>query len=148
MVRLGVILWPLGIILAAIGLFQVKYSVQAIDAEIRQVDRQLEKLREDEAIMTAEWEYRTQPAALEALAESHLGLRSDAGTIVTSLERLPYRDPGQLQTSSEQTWTSEHRSERLEELPNLGLTGFNQQPQPQSSVDDDLQSLILELEGL
>lgn len=149
MMRLGFVLWPLGIILVAIGLFQIKYSVQAIDREILRVDQQLKNRLDYEAVLTTEWEYRTQPAALETLARTHLGLRGDQGTIVTSLDRLPYRPASDSLSLAPIPWQSGALSEQVEEAPATGLTAFRApEPSELNGSLDNLQSLITELEDL
>lgn len=148
MVRLGIILWPLGIVLVAMGLFQIKYSVEDIDDEIRHVENKIDALRDYENVLTAEWEYRTQPAILEELANRHLGLKGDQGTIVTSLERLPYRVPSDSVTAIDLPWNSNIRSERLDETPDPQLTGVQEDAAARQVELDELQSLISEIEGM
>ena len=149
MIRIGFILWPLCIVTVAIGLFQIKETVQGIDRQIRATEQKIVDLREKEAVLTTEWEYRTQPAALEALARSHLGMKGDLGTIVTSLDKLPYRQPGQSVLPVDQAWQSGVLSEQVDEAPALGLTALVDPLEPVIDTSmDDLQALISELEGM
>jgi cell division protein FtsL len=61
--------------LSVFGLFQIKFSVQALHAEVAELKKQLEHEQNSIHILKAEWAYLNQPERLQKLAEKYLNLR-------------------------------------------------------------------------
>ena len=78
-------------IIAALGfgIFQLKYAVRALEAELAQLNRSI--LIEQEAIhvLGAEWSYLTRPVRIRELSGRHLRLQEMSETQVSYLEDLP-----------------------------------------------------------
>ena len=67
-------------------LFQVKYRVVALEAEIESVNRDIYKAEEAIHILKAEWAYRSSPVRLSHLVERHLDLRPYGAQHIESLK--------------------------------------------------------------
>ena len=66
------------LILAAVAgaaLFQVSFQVSALEDELRQANRNIERDRQAMRVLRAEWSYLNQPAQLEDLAKRYLRLQ-------------------------------------------------------------------------
>ena len=56
-----VILWMFMGVLAAFGLYTVKYKVQTLKAEVAVAEKQLREEKQRLHVLTAEWTYLTRP---------------------------------------------------------------------------------------
>ena len=79
--------------LLSVGLFQVKYSVQGKEAELRQITRQIDANREAIHVMEAEWSYLNDPLRLADLARRHTDLVPAMSTQIATFDQLPARPP-------------------------------------------------------
>lgn len=89
MIQLGTVLWLTFAVTAGVGLFQVKYEVQALEEELTRLHRQI--LRDQEAIhvLHAEWSYLNEPRRLAELARRHLGMEPVSADRLSSFDALP-----------------------------------------------------------
>ncbi|MDH3594200.1 MAG: hypothetical protein OEM93_05050 [Rhodospirillales bacterium] len=91
MSRIAVLVWLTAIMVAALGLFHVKYEVQRLEEELGLEHQSILERQEAIHILKAEWSYLNQPARLSDLARRHLGLAPMVGTQVVRLDDLPQR---------------------------------------------------------
>ena len=91
MSRLVILIWLVAIVVAALGLFHVKYQVQRLEEELDLEHRSILHRQEAIHILKAEWSYLNQPARLSDLAERHLGLAPLDSNRLVRLEDLPQR---------------------------------------------------------
>ena len=91
MSRIAALVWLAAIVVAALGLFHVKYEVQRLEEELGLEHRSILERQEAIHILKAEWSYLNRPARLSDLAKRHLGLAPMVGTQVVRLDDLPPR---------------------------------------------------------
>ena len=91
MIRMSAFIWIGALALLSVGLFQVKYSVQGKEAELRQITRQIDANREAIHVMEAEWSYLNDPLRLADLGRRHTDLVPAMSTQIATFEQLPAR---------------------------------------------------------
>lgn len=74
MIRIGTIVWFVLLALLGVGLFQVKYAVQAKERDLRAVNRQITADRQILRVLEAEWSYLNDPVRLADLTRRHTDL--------------------------------------------------------------------------
>lgn len=74
MIRIGTIVWFVVLALLGVGLFQVKYAVQAKERELRSVNKQITADRQILRVLEAEWSYLNDPVRLADLTRRHTDL--------------------------------------------------------------------------
>jgi len=94
MIRLGALAWLMVLALLGVGLFQVKYEVQARENELRQVRRQIETNEEAIRVLQAEWSYLNDLSRLNDLARRHTDLAPTTPSQIGNFADLPPRMPG------------------------------------------------------
>jgi hypothetical protein len=77
--------------LLGIGLFLVKYDVQALEEELVKVDRDAAGDQEAIHVLKAEWSFLTQPARLADLASRHLVLHPLTANQIGDVDQLALR---------------------------------------------------------
>ena len=75
MIRPTTIVWLALATLIVVGLFHVKYQVQALEDEILRVNRQIVAEQEAIHVLQAEWSYVNQPQRLQSLSSRYLELQ-------------------------------------------------------------------------
>lgn len=88
--RFSTLFWAVMIVASAFGLYIVKYRVQAIQAEIAEVKRQMETEQESLHVVAAEWAYLNHPDRLQLLAQKHLKLAPVGVAQVADIDRVPF----------------------------------------------------------
>ena len=88
--RLGTLLSLALIVASALGLYGVKYRVQAIQAELRDLGQQLDEERESLHVVAAEWSYLNQPERLQRLSGKYLKLKSVDVRQIAEVADIPY----------------------------------------------------------
>lgn len=73
--RIGTFSWMVILLIAAAGLYRVKYQVLALQSEITQLTQAIEQEREGLHVAAAEWAYLTQPERLQRLNAKYLKLQ-------------------------------------------------------------------------
>jgi len=95
MIRVSVLVWTIILALLGIGLFQVKYNVQAKERELRDVRRQIEANLTSIHVLEAEWSYLNDPLRLADLARRHTDLLPTTPNQIGDIASLPPRQPDQ-----------------------------------------------------
>lgn len=93
MPRFSMMVWVAMIISAAVGLYHVKYAVQDMQAEVAQLEWQIEQERESLHVVAAEWAYLSRPERVQQLSEKHLKLVPIAAQQFVTWESLPLHLP-------------------------------------------------------
>ena len=89
--RLTVIaIWFSVIVVASFMLYQVKYEVQSIRAQIAQTSQELEQEKEAMHVVAAEWAYLNRPERLQQLAAKYLVSKGVTVQQVAEVEAIPY----------------------------------------------------------
>jgi hypothetical protein len=101
MIRISVLVWTIILALLGIGLFQVKYNVQAKERELRDVRRQIEANLTSIHVLEAEWSYLNDPLRLADLARRHTDLLPTTPNQIGDIATLPPRQPDQPLTPPE-----------------------------------------------
>ncbi len=70
----GLLLWTLVIATAGYGMFQIKFEVQALEAELTALNNDIRAREEAIRVLRAEWSYLNEPNRLAALAARYLEL--------------------------------------------------------------------------
>ena len=91
MIRLSAIVWLVVLALLGVGLFQVKYEVQAREKELRQVRKQIEANEASIRVLEAEWSYLNDLSRLNDLARRHTELSPTTPSQVGDFRELPLR---------------------------------------------------------
>jgi hypothetical protein len=95
MIRISVLVWTVILALLGVGLFQVKYNVQAKERELREVRRQIEANLSSIHVLEAEWSYLNDPLRLADLARRHTDLLPTTPGQIGDIASLPPRRPDQ-----------------------------------------------------
>ncbi|MDX2113342.1 MAG: hypothetical protein SFW63_06390 [Alphaproteobacteria bacterium] len=98
MTRLSTTLWVLVIMVAALSLYQVKYEVQRVRADIASVTRVLEQEHETLDVVAAEWAYLSRPERIKKLAQKHLAAQNMMVQQVADVEAIAF--PPRLEASA------------------------------------------------
>jgi hypothetical protein len=101
MIRVSVLVWTIILAVLGIGLFQVKYNVQAKERELRDVRRQIEANLTSIHVLEAEWSYLNDPLRLADLARRHTDLLPTTPNQIGDIASLPPRQPDQPLTPPE-----------------------------------------------
>ncbi len=88
MIRIGTIVWFVILALLGVGLFQVKYAVQAKERELRKVNRQIAADRDAMRVLEAEWSYLNDPVRLADLTRRHTDLTPVMASQIATFESL------------------------------------------------------------
>ncbi len=90
--RFSTLIWMILIVVAAFGLYGVKYRVQFLQEESVNLERTLREENEALHVLQAEWAYLNRPARLQALAREHLALNPVQGKQIAELESIPMQE--------------------------------------------------------
>lgn len=86
------VLGILAVIAAGGGIFQLKYTIEAKDRELRQLEAQYISDQKAIRVLEAEWAYLNSPQYLQELSVRYLGLKpSPSSQVLNDLEKLPWR---------------------------------------------------------
>lgn len=69
------------------GLFDVKYRMMSLESEYKSVRKKITATEESIRILQAEWAYLNDPRRLQAMAQSHLGLKKGQHIALVSFEQ-------------------------------------------------------------
>lgn len=72
--RFSSIAWFAIVSLAAVLLYSVKFQVQAMDAEVAALHRQIDAERSSIQVLQAEWAFLSRPERIRVLADKHLDM--------------------------------------------------------------------------
>jgi len=120
--RVSVIcLWIVVIVVAAFGLYRVKYEVQSIRAQIKEATLELAQERESLHVVAAEWAYLNRPERLQQLSSKYLNTEQLTVAQVAEVEAIPF--PPIMQAAADITGGDDDR--------NITLVNFRKDaPQP------------------
>lgn len=91
MIRVSVLVWTIILGFLGIGVFQVKYSVQTKERELREAHRQIEANLTSIHVLEAEWSYLNDPLRLADLARRHTDLLPTTPGQIGDIATLPPR---------------------------------------------------------
>lgn len=95
MIRIGTVIWFVVLALLGVGLFQVKYAVQAKERDLRAVNRQITADRQILRVLEAEWSYLNDPVRLADLTRRHTDLVPAMANQIAGFDSLRDRPAGQ-----------------------------------------------------
>jgi cell division protein FtsL len=95
MIRFANIVAIVVVIGAGVGLYQLKYTTEQVQEEVRRLEAQIASDEAAIKVLKAEWTYLSRPERLERLSERYLALRPTASAqVARNLEDIPFRsDP-------------------------------------------------------
>jgi len=94
MTNRATLLWMLLAVAAGLGLFVLKYEVQAMEERLVAINRQTLQDLESIHVLKAEWNYLNRPARLEELAGRLLSLEPVTAAQSVSIEDIPLHPEG------------------------------------------------------
>ena len=95
MIRIGTIIWFVVLAMLGVGLFQVKYAVQAKERDLRAVNRQITADRQILRVLEAEWSYLNDPVRLADLTRRHTDLVPAMASQIAGFDSLRERPADQ-----------------------------------------------------
>jgi len=101
-----VVLWMFLGVIAAFGLYMVKFKVQGLKTEVAGIEMQLREEKKNHHVLEAEWTYLNRPERLSELNAKYLDLKPVRAAQLGDLASLPM--PGTMTQAS---------SDREESLP-------------------------------
>jgi hypothetical protein len=93
MIRLGTFIWLAVLTMIGVGLYQVELGVLAKEAELKQINRQIDANREATHVLEAEWSYLNDPTRLADLTRRYTDLAPATPTQIAGFDRLVPRPP-------------------------------------------------------
>lgn len=93
MIRLGTFVWLAILTMIGVGLYQVELGVLAKEAELKQINRQIDANREATHVLEAEWSYLNDPTRLADLTRRYTDLTPATPTQIAGFDRLLPRPP-------------------------------------------------------
>jgi hypothetical protein len=91
MIRLSAFIWLAVLTLIGVGLYQVELGVLAKEAELRQINRQIDADRDAIHVLDAEWSYLNDPTRLADLARRYTDLVPTTTAQISTFDQLPPR---------------------------------------------------------
>lgn len=88
--RITTMLWMGLVLVAAFGLYMVKYRVQALQEDIAMTRHQLDEERQALHVLKAEWAYLNRPDRLQELSDKYLKAEPMTGEQMIDLATVPY----------------------------------------------------------
>jgi hypothetical protein len=99
--RPSTIVWMVVWVIAAFGLYMVKYQVQAIKVEVAATEKQLREEKKSLHVLTAEWTYLNRPERLKFLSSKYLDLKPVKGQQLADFASLPYDKSAPVQQTAD-----------------------------------------------
>lgn len=99
-VRLVVLWMSLGV-LAAFGLYNVKYRVQELKSEVAATETQLREEKKNLHVLTAEWTYLNRPERLRQLSAKYLAIKPLRAGQLADLASIPAQKPSNVSPTAE-----------------------------------------------
>src|SRR5579871_4537084 len=91
--RFSTIVWMVLLVVAAFGLYMVKFRVQALKAEVGTTEQRLREEKKNLHVLTAEWTFLTNPERLRTLSDKYLTEKPTRGEQLADFTSFPYRLP-------------------------------------------------------
>ncbi len=92
---------------ACLALYHISEEARVTRVELRSVDRQIVEQEEAMKVLQADWERVADPARIQRLAQSKLGV-GDQPVALASLELLPRKQDDLQQANAEAAQSSPH----------------------------------------
>ncbi len=83
------------------GLYRISYATQALERELKQLNRALVATEEARHILAAEWSHLNAPARLDGLARRHLGFAPLGSDRIVAIESLTVARPAETSLVAE-----------------------------------------------
>ncbi len=90
MIRWSVIIWIMFLAGSSFVIYSVKFKVQTLQAQIAEIERDIETERETANVVAAEWAYLTRPERLRKLSANYLGSRDTSIRQVADVKAIPH----------------------------------------------------------
>jgi hypothetical protein len=100
-------------VIAAFGLYMVKFRVQALRVEVAAAETQLREEKRNLHVLTAEWTYLNRPERLRQLSAKFLNNKPVQGSQLADLATLPATASGQPIKPASVTENPAHHSPHL-----------------------------------
>jgi cell division protein FtsL len=92
MIRFLNVLAVIGLIASALNAYRIKYDTTYFVEEVARLERELQREREQIAVLRAEWQFLNRPERLQFLAQRHLDLKPLAPTrTIVGVSDIPRR---------------------------------------------------------
>jgi cell division protein FtsL len=85
--------WVCLAVTVGFGLFHVKYKVQALEEDLRQLNAAITEEQEQLHVLAAEWAHLNRPDRLEALARKHTELVPAKPEQIGTVTAIPFPEP-------------------------------------------------------
>jgi hypothetical protein len=85
------IMWIMVWVVAAFGLYMVKYKVQAIKVEVASAEKHLHEEQKNLHVLMAEWTFLNRPERLRQLSAKYLEVKPLHSQQVADFSSFPYR---------------------------------------------------------
>lgn len=138
MIRVSVLVWTIILAFLGVGLFQVKYNVQAKERELREVRRQIEANLTSIHVLEAEWSYLNDPLRLADLARRHTELLPTTPAQIGDIASLP---PRPVEAPAEPATPEGAPAERTPPLLSSAPEIAPQEAQPAAAAAEDAPDL-------
>ncbi|MDY0881274.1 hypothetical protein ACFPL7_16930 [Dongia soli] len=134
MIRISVVIWILVLALLGVGLFQVKYNVQAKETELRHLKRQIDSNLSSIHVLEAEWSYLNDPVRLADLARRHTDLLPTQASQIKNFADLPLRPADAPAAPAPETAPQLSQPEQAPTPPMVSAVTPHQQPAAASTA--------------
>lgn len=103
----ALVVWTLLVGATGYTLFHITYEVEALEAELSELNRQITDEKQAIRVLEAEWAHLNRPARIERLSETLLPMLGRVEPAqVMRIDKLPYRDAGGVNSGGEKTLPS------------------------------------------
>ncbi len=92
MIRRSTIILLLVLVMASLGLYRLKYSVQGLEIAFADLERQVAEEQEAIHVLDAEWAHLNQPERLSVLVARYLQWSAIEANQFVAIDGLPLRD--------------------------------------------------------
>lgn len=84
--------WVCVIVVASFMLYNVKYKVQSLKAQIEETSKEIAQEKESLRVVSAEWAYLNRPERLKSLADKYLAGKAVTVDQVAEIEAIAFRE--------------------------------------------------------
>ena len=84
--------WVCVIVVASFMLYNVKYKVQSLKAQIEETSKEIAQEKEALRVVSAEWAYLNRPERLKSLADKYLAGKAVTVDQVAEIEAIAFRE--------------------------------------------------------
>lgn len=91
MIRLSMLAWFIFLAFLGVGVFHLKYTVQAQEKELRKIRADISRNLDVIHVLKAEWSYLNDPTRLADLTRRHIDLAPITATQIIDITKIPFR---------------------------------------------------------